>query len=144
MLPLSRAYVENKIVTKSIFCGCSSLSAAAECIYVHLLLHFNIVSLILACTKEKRNNVFHEGHLVQRRPCKVLPADTCLPDIHHCLSGSSQYLYLIADTAWTILSFRRTNRLQAKSNNCAKRMYNFREAQLQVQFRTQSQEYWRM
>lgn len=87
MLPLLWAYIENKIVTKSIFCSRSSLrgSRAHLCVHYYTL----IVSLILACTKEKRNNVFHEGHVVQRRACKVLPADTCLPDIHHCSSGSS-------------------------------------------------------
>lgn len=57
--------------------------------HLHACYYILIVSLILACTKEKRNNVFHEGHVVQRRSCKVLPADTCLPDIHHCSRGSS-------------------------------------------------------
>lgn len=104
-----------------------------------------VAPLILARTKGKRNNTFHEGHVVQRRSqVKYVSVTRVYQIFHHCSSRSSQYLYLIADTAWTILSFTRTNILQTKSNNRAGRMCNFREAQLQLQFQSQSQEYWCM
>jgi len=76
-----RYRVENEVAIKSVLYGCSSLRAAVKRIYALAATLWWCTPLILVLTKGKRNNTFHEGHVVQRRPRKVLSGDTRLLDI---------------------------------------------------------------